>query len=391
MLTWHKTLFIILAIFAVVLSLATSAFSYLWVDHGLYSVIANSHPLFDGYKPVFTFAHENRVNLAHAYIIIILLMFLIQILLLFSNIKNIPTKYLFILAGVTTFILSVSYPFISHDFFAYIFYARMVVFHHLNPYVVSPEHLINVDYWITFVHNIHIVYPYGPLFLLYTMIPQIVLSSNRLVLNLFALKIMSGIIFFVAGLLLYKLLGRDKRIFSLWYFNPLLIIESLVNGHNDILMLTAFFMSIYLLSIKKHLAAWTMFIGSFLIKFITVGAIPLMVVSERWKATVSRVLGLGLVGYILTTSIAVHAWYFTWVYLFIPFMKLKKVSLLIVYIVGILLLINYFPFIKSRTWGEEVPIPNAKLWITFLISAVVLIEVSALYKYIKLLPFSKQK
>ena len=360
------------------LSLAIFTFSYLFVDHGLYSVITNSHSLFDAYKPIFTFAHENRVSLAQVYIVIILLMFLVQALLLFTDLKKISAKYLFIIAGVATFILSISYPFISHDFFAYIFYARMVVFHHLNPYIVPPQELINVDYWITFIHNIEIRYPYGPLFLLYTMVPQIILSSNRLLLNLFTLKIMGGVVFFLAGLILYRLLGKDKKVFSLWYFNPLFMVESLVNGHNDILMIGTFFTALYLLSLKKYLSAWVVLIASILIKFITVGAIPLMIVSERWKTLVFRILGLGVFIYISTTAIAVHAWYFTWPYLFVPFMKLKRISLLGVYIIGILLLINYYPFVKSRLYGEALPIPNINLYIEILLAIIVLIETNVL-------------
>lgn len=372
-------MFIILSILTIILSLIMLTFSYLWVDHGLYSVITNSHSVFDSYKQVINFAYENREVLAQAYIGIILLMFLLQLLFLFINkLQNISSKYLFILAGVVTFIFSISYPFISHDFFAYIFYARMVVFHHLNPYIVSPEHLINVDYWITFVHNIEIVYPYGPLFLLYTMVPQIILSSNRLVLNLFVLKIMGGVIFYIAGLILYKLLGKDKRVFSLWYFNPIFIVESLVNGHNDILMIGTFFISLYLLSLKKYLSAWVVLIASVLIKFITIGAIPLIIVSERWKTLIFRILGLGLFAYLLTTSIAVHAWYYTWPYLFIPFMKLKKISLFAIYLIGVLLLINYFPFVKSRLYGEQLPIPNIKIWIEILIFIVIIIEIDFL-------------
>lgn len=372
-------IFIPISILTFSLSVATLVFSYLWVDHGLYSVITNSHSSFGSYKQIINFSFENREVLAELYIGLIMLMFLVQAAFLFiDRLKNVSIKRLFILAGITTFIFSLAYPFISHDFFAYIFYARMVVFHHINPYIVSPEHLINQDYWITFIHNIEIVYPYGPLFLLYTIIPQIVLSSNRLVLNLFALKIMGGITFFLAGLILYKLLGKDKRVFSLWYFNPLFIVESLVNGHNDILMIGLFFASLYLLSLKKYLSAWVVLIASVLIKFITIGAIPLMIVSERWKTLMFRILGLGLFAYILTTSVAVHAWYYTWPYLFIPFMKLKKISLFAVYLIGVLLLINYFPFVKSRLYGEQLPIPNIKIWIEILIFIVIIIEIDFL-------------
>ncbi len=382
-------MFFILSTITLILSLGLMIFSYLWVDNGLFHVIKNSHQTFNLYEGVFNFAYENRELLAQIYVGIIVLFFLLQVFLLFSkNLEKISAKKLFILAGVTTTIFALSYPFISHDFFAYIFYARMLVFHHLNPYIVSPQHLINIDYWITFIHNIEIVYPYGPLFLLYTAIPQFILSSNRLVLNLLVLKLMSGVIFFFAGILLYKLLGRDRKVFSLWYFNPLFIIESLINGHNDIIMLATFFLSLLFLSYKKFLAAWVTLIISVLVKFVTIGALPIFVVSEKWRPLVFRVLGLGIYGYILTTSIAVHAWYYTWPYLFIPFMKLRKVSLLSIYIIGTLLLINYYPFVKSRLYGEALPIPNLDLWVMIILISIVCIELN-LYGKLKNIKYLK--
>ena len=143
-----------------------------------------------------------------------------------------------------------SYPVLSSDVFDYILNTRIPFVYGKNPWTVPAidfpgDPFINLASWprITSV--------YGPVHHLLTIIPAI-LGLNNLAASLLGFKLLM-IAFTVLGCYtVMRLLGeRNKtRALALFALNPLLLIETAGNAHNDIIMVT--FMLVSLLALRKQ-------------------------------------------------------------------------------------------------------------------------------------------
>lgn len=358
----------LLPIFSIIFLL----FSYLYIDFGLTLTLEQTRPILGNFHNFIAFTSANREILSWVFVILILILFLIQIFFLSKWVDKLNIKFLFITAFITTLIFSFSYPFLSSDIFSYIFYSKMVWVYHVNPYVVLPKEFIEEDFWISFVRNIDSTYQYGPIYLFYTLIPMVIFSGSRLIINFFAIKLLNALIFFLSGFLLYKLLNKSKVIFSLWFFNPLLIIELLINSHNELLMISLFFLSLFYLNKKKLLYSAVSFIASILIKYISLIALPLFFLKTGKRRAFLKIICLSMVLFLIFRGSQV--WYYTWVYMFLPFINLKNRSLILTYIIGLILILNYTSFLKTNFWGGNPLIPFANIIILGLLIIILQIE-----------------
>jgi len=282
---------------------------------------------------------------------------------------------LFTIAGITTLFFSFAYPFLSHDIFTYLFSAKMVLTYHANPYVIVPEKFMPIDLWVSFMRNIQFTYAYGPIHLFYSLIPMAVFSGKRFILNFFGLKLMNAVVFFLSGILLFRLTDQDKRIFSWWFWNPLLVVELLINSHGDLLMISLFFVALFFLYRKTFIKAWLALIASVLTKYVSVVLFPVMFLNKNKRTSYFRLLSVSLLIFLqIQTLRLVQVWYYTWAYMFLPFSKLKNSSWLIVDLIGVLLLISYYPFIKTGSWGGTQLIPNSRLLLYLFLLAIIFIE-----------------
>ncbi len=144
-------------------------------------------------------------------------------------------------------VLLLSPPLSLTDVFNYINYARMEVFHNLNPYVSTPvlEPHSDPSYYLSNWHQL--LSPYGPLFTLITfaVVPLGIGGS------FWALKV----ILFAASLgtlaLVWrcaKLLGREPvQAIVFAGLNPIVLMWGLAGDHNDFLMVLLIMLGFYLL------------------------------------------------------------------------------------------------------------------------------------------------
>ncbi|MDO8515495.1 MAG: hypothetical protein Q7S14_03265, partial [bacterium] len=117
--------------------------------------------------PWFLQFKETMINLGYynrplstlAFIILVLLLYILK-----------PKKIILAIGGLCLISLF-SYPFLSHDFFNYIFDARIITTYHLNPYFYKALDF-PADDWIRFMQWTHRTYPYGPVWLIVTLIPS---------------------------------------------------------------------------------------------------------------------------------------------------------------------------------------------------------------------------
>jgi len=141
--------------------------------------------------------------------------------------------------------------------------------------------------------------------------------------------------------------------------NPLVIIESLVSGHNDVVMAFWMLLSIYLWQKKERLFGVFTLSISVGIKWMSVFLLPLAVFGPRRLLSLAlMLLGLGLV----LTRREFLPWYWIWI---APLISLN-VDRKFIFIPGVALsfglLLRYTPFLYLGNWDP--PVPTIKFWVT---------------------------
>ena len=276
-----STLFVL---FYILFVLCFSVFSYSQIDLNL-TLWSNKY-----YQTVqqllINLGYFNRPLSSAIYLALILLQFsFFRILLNITKDKKVFSKKTLVLLISFNIILAfIAYPAFSHDFFNYLFDARIVTKYHLNPYQFKALDFPG-DLWTRFMHWTHRTYPYGPLWLIVTL-PFSFMGFGKFVLTVTLFKLMFVIFYLLNTFIVWKLSKIILKKFSwqpviLYAFNPLIIIESLVSPHNENVMLFFFLYSCYLLFVFKNrfLAGLSLF-SSIGVKFITIVLMPLFFVKE---------------------------------------------------------------------------------------------------------------
>jgi hypothetical protein len=176
---------------------------------------------------------------------------------------------------------------LSYDVFNYAFNAKMVVEYRENPHIKValdfPE-----DPWVRFMHNTHTPAPYGYGWTALSLIPY---------LAGFGKLLPTWLLFKLASLLSLGLLawwyvyavkpktGSEAWAIAVVLLNPLLLIEVLVNGHNDLWMMLPALASMWLIGApglqKKPLTiqtiawSWLLLLLSISIKLATLAVVPI--------------------------------------------------------------------------------------------------------------------
>lgn len=333
-------------------------FSYFWVDRALVLTLASGHPAISKLDFMVNIGSANRDILAALYVFFVVALFILQCILM--RVNRWSLKKLFFIFFITTFIFSFSYNFLSHDLFTYLFSAKMLWVYKLNPYLVAPEKLVPLDFSISFLRNVGNVYFYGVVSLLYSLLPIVLFSGDRILMNILFMRFLNGIIFFMTGILIIKTLD-DKRVFGWWFFNPLLIFELLVNGHNDLLLICFFVMAVIFFRRKWKVIGVLFLLAAALSKssstvyelviFLT-GCIALYFYQKN-NTIFFKLAILGLLGYLQLTIVPIQVWYYTWIYCFVPFAKLKTKTIAILGLLGVVLLLKYHLYIKTGVWLDD--------------------------------------
>ena len=261
-----------------------------------------------------------------------------------------------VLAGI------VSYPAFSHDFFNYLFDARIVTKYHLNPYVYSALDFPQ-DLWTRFMHWTHRTYPYGPVWLAATL-PFSFIGFQKFVLTLLSFKFLFVLIYSGNLFLIGKITALSKQginIRNMLYFglNPLVIIESLVSPHNESLMLFFLLLFFYYYWKKKRGLA-LMFLGlSVLVKYLTGAIIPLLLIPAKklkenreffLTASLAAVTSLLLYQIYLREA---YPWYFLTIIGVVSLLKNSYLRLFTA-VLSFSALLRYTPFIYYGRYDQTV-------------------------------------
>lgn len=340
-----------------------SIFSYTFVDPNLSYL-----------KAVYSdFAFSNRALATIFYIFFVFLFFIFYGIFLWLGIKKrLSIREIFLLVFITSGILFFSYPaMLSYDIFNYVATSKVLLFYHENPYVVMPIELSG-EPLLSFMHAANKIALYGPFWIVLAGIPYF-LGFGNFIITLFSFKFFIILSYLGTVFLVWKI---SKNVISLILFalNPLIIIETLVSGHNDITMIFLIISSYFLLMNKKTFLGILLFILSILIKYTTILLLPILLY-VLWKKIKRREVNwnniffcsslLMLIAFLLSpVREEIYPWYAIWFLSFSFLVPNKKILLYISLAFSFGLLFRYVPFMLSGTHAGLTPI--IKSAVTFL-------------------------
>jgi len=363
-------------IFFIIIFLLSIQFfiSYFWVHFGVLILLSQSKPWIMNFTSYTDFGHINRSEITFVWTAIMVILFLAQIFFLNSKfLEKYSLKKLFIFSWIVVGIAGLSYNFLSSDIFSYLFTSKMVTFFHANPFVVKPDAFMGKELWLPFtlwisstyykIGNITITYPYGPVAILYNLIPFLIFTANRFLGVYFGLKLLNITVFMLCGWMLLKINKNDKKVFAYWFFNPLLLLELLVNSHNDLIMIAFFIAAMFFETQKKKCLQILSFLLSVGTKFVSGPLIFSLFTKGKFREFLFKASGFGLL--FLEAYKPSQIWYYTWVYFAFLFANLKKRTWTTFFSLQIILIIlAYYKFVICDQWGlmEWMPSQNIFRW-----------------------------
>ena len=318
----------------------------------------------------------NRPLSTVLFIILLILLFLLYAYLLrFVRSGHMTKNNFWKLVLMVSILLVFSYPAFSYDMFNYMFTAKTVLIYHENPYNVIPLQFTGVEPWLSFMHWTHLPSAYTPLWILLTL-PAYIFGYGFFLFIMWNIKILVMSFFIASVWLVGKILhdvDPDHELFgmAIFAFNPLILIETLVSGHNDIVMMALALLAIFLFLKKKIWLSFFVLALSVAAKLMTVFLIPVHFL--RWN----RYWALGMIclGFLLVlTQREVLPWYWVWIMPFVALLPRRVDVLLLSGAVSLGLLLSYAPFLYFGAYDPPVPYyMNIAMIVPILISLSVLV------------------
>lgn len=344
-------------------------YSYTQVDLNL--TLSSWFPYQAIQKPLLQLGYFNRF-LSGGIFLVLLVSFFIFYFLFIWLVKNkkIDEKQICFLIILQLIILLFSYPAFSHDIFNYIFDAKTVIFYERSPYQVKPIDY-STDPMLRFMHWTHRPSIYPPGWIGLTLIPYW-LSFGKFIFQLYFFKLMMALFWLGSVYLIAKILNRinpqNKLLGIVYYaFNPLIVIESLISAHSDVVMFFFVLLAFWLLMKKekrltKTILALVSFVISIEMKYISgiLAPVILLILYKKFRVkkvdwqSVFKISLLTMCGgiFYVIYRIGFQPWYLLWV---IPFVALLTENrwafwLTISFCLGSLL--RYLPYLLTGNWGR---------------------------------------
>lgn len=316
------------------------------------------------FPEIFRFVHTQRPAATVAYTALILLLFTEYAWILSLVRKNaLSARRVAVLLFGTAVIAFLSFPGFSYDVFNYIATAKVTYLYKENPYLVMPIEIPN-EPMLSFLHASNKIALYGPLWIIFTAAPHFTGLGN-LVLTTYAFKMFAGIFWIATLILLWKMTNRNLFAVAFFGLNPLVLIETWMSAHNDIVMMFLALLSWYALQKKKFFAALALLVGSVLVKYATVVLLPVYVFVyyrnirhrpiDRNKVTLWCLMLLFIAFLLSPIREEIYPWYFIWPMTFLTLVPNRM--LLLVGSVGLSmgLSLRFAPFVYAGEWGRFVP------------------------------------
>lgn len=306
---------------------------------------------------------------ANLFLVTIISLYAFYILFLVLSYKKKLSKYFtWLLIGLSAFILTFSYNAFSYDIFNYIFDAKIITNYGDNPYFQKaldyPE-----DPMLSFMRWTHREYPYGPVWLGLT-VPLSFLGFQLFIptfilFKLFMVASFVGSLYFIGKIL--QEVAKEREVQGLVFFglNPLILIESVVSAHIDIVMMFFALWATYLFVQNKHGLSYILLFLSIGIKFVTAVLLPIFIIVHRmkrmhinihWEVVFSACTILLIGGVIAQTSRGnFQPWYLIDALAFAALISHRYYILIPTIVVSFFALMNYLPFLFYGNWDKPIP------------------------------------
>ena len=273
------------------------------------------------------------------------------------------SKHVWYLIALTSAILFWSYPALSNDIFNYIATAKVAYVWKENPYVVMPIEIPN-EPMLVFLHAANKVALYGPVWIVLTVIPHF-LGMGNLLTTLFTFKLFITAWYLLLCYLIWITANRKPWGLAFFGLNPLVTLSTLVDGHNDVVMMALALGSFLLLKRGRFFIAVLFFLSSIFIKGATLFLVPVFLLStyaQYKKKTLSweRVwywasILMYLIFLLSPIREEIYAWYFIWPLTFLALLEGPGLMHAASYGFSLGLMFRIAPFFYTRSWSGLTP------------------------------------
>lgn len=313
----------------VIISFLIVLFSYGFVDANL--VLSKSTVYQNMQRYVSQVVFGDRVHAAIGYVVVLLVLFLLYVYVLhLVRTQILKKRNLYQIIIITAGILLFAYPAFSHDMFNYMLTSRLTFFYQENPYIVMPIEVPN-EPMLAFTRAANKLALYGPTWIVFTYIPYI-LGQNNYWLTILIYKATNVGLYLLFVRLLYK---QTKSLInvSLFALNPLVLIELLVSGHNDLFMMVLAYSGL-LLSQQKNIIGkvkgYVLLFLSVFVKFSTIALVPLLFYKKITKEKMFLYASFLMFFVFLLSPIReeMYPWYAVWFMVFVFSLPRKKFHIL---------------------------------------------------------------
>lgn len=307
---------------------------------------------------LFRLVHTNRGLATAILVAMVIISFIVYFRFLDrAKRKEITPRRAWLLILSVSLVLLFSWPAFSYDIFNYLATAKVSFHYQENPYLVMPIEFEG-EPMLAFMHAANKYALYGPVWILLTAFPHF-LGQGNLILTVFAFKLLILLFYLGSGWFIWRL--SDKNLYSLIFFafNPLVIIETLVSAHNDVVMMLLVLLAFWLMERQKKLAslvAWLLSVG---VKFATIVLLPLLILEKRFKKG-SRFTWAAVTMFLVFLASPlreeIYSWYFIWIITFAALVPQNKWLRWLSWSFSAGLLLRYTPFLYWRNYGGLTPL-----------------------------------
>lgn len=322
----------------------------------------------------------------YVFLLVILFNFYLGFLVM-AHTKQISKKTVWKLIFITTIILTLSYNAFSYDIFNYIFDAKIITHYHLNPYIHKALDFPG-DPMLSFMRWTHRVYPYGPIWLGLT-VPLSFLGFGFFLPTFFLFKLLMagsflGSTYYIGKI--FQKIAPEKEIFGLVFFGlqPLVVIESLVSGHLDIVMYFFALWAFYLLLQKRYIWSFVLLGISIGIKFVTAFLLPVFLFILVWNIRkkkfswdlvfLSAIVLMAITVVVATNRTTFQSWYLIAPIIFATFLSWRYYLFIPSIIISFFAMFTYVPYLYLGNWNPPVPQVLSTLYVgSYVLSFIIVI------------------
>lgn len=258
------------------------------------------------------------------------------------TLRNTLGLYFWLSTTAVFIFLCSSCALLSHDLYEYSLRARMASMYGLNPYLHIPAE-IKQDIFFPLLFWKKTPECYGPLWVLLGTVHTFFFKSN-LLLTAFMHKVVLMIFLLSSCHVFYKICRQLKlpnaNILTMALVtNPLVIIMTIVDGHNEIAMVFFILSALYFLLTSRYVLSFAMLTFSIHVKFVYVLLVPLFIIHVLCDQQ-NRTLRSRIYEIIIAGIVSIGAAFMLW----LPFGK-----------ESVMAIITYYKDLGHNFWYDSIP------------------------------------